>query len=109
MFCHGDTSIVTRLDDDTFIQVIHADLFTHFDKHLRGVIVVFSPGILTDGNHISWFDTTGFQFLTNDIRGHHFGQTGWWQALFGVFTDQDLATVVVHQQMRFCGNLWWAW
>lgn len=27
---------------------------------------------------ISWFDATGFQFLTNDIRGHHFSQTCWW-------------------------------
>ena len=56
------------------------------------------------------FDTTGFQFLTNDIRGHHFGP--------------DLLVVNALRYFRrsgsdhccspstndaLCGNLWWAW
>ncbi len=98
-FGHGDAGVVAGLDDDALVQVIDGDLLAHLDEHLGGVGVVLGPGVLADGHHVGALDVPLQQLLADDVGGHHLGQTGGRQTLFGVLLGQYLTGVVVDQDV----------
>ncbi|MNF90252.1 hypothetical protein D3C84_728090 [compost metagenome] len=105
VFGHGDAGVVAGLDDDALVEIIDRDLLAHLDEHLGGVGVVLGPGVLADGHHVGALDVPLQQLLADDVGGHHLGQAGGGQTLFGVLLGQHLTGVVVDQNMGLGGDL----
>ena len=90
------------------VEIFNANLFTHLDKHLGRVGIVFGPGVLTDSHHVGRLDAPSLEFLSDDIGGHHLGQAGRGKTLVLIAANQHLAGMVIHQQIGLGGDLRWA-
>ena len=61
--------------------------------------------IVADGDQIGLFEFARFHRLTDNIAGHHFGQTGRVAAGVGIVFSQYLARVVIDKDPGFGVNL----
>ena len=109
---HGHAGIVTRLQVDTPDQLRNRNLHPRLEEHQRRAFenrVAGGPGIVADSDQIGLFEFTRFHRLTDDIAGHHFGQTGRVATGVGVIFRQHFAGVVINKHPGFGVNLRGAW
>ncbi|MNE57552.1 hypothetical protein D3C80_1525230 [compost metagenome] len=104
-----DAGIITRLNNDAFVQFHDRHLVARLDKHQRGAAqrrVAGCPGVLTHGHHILRFNLAGLDRLADHIAGHDLGQAGGVKTGVGIAFRQDFSAVVIHQHVGLGVNLW---
>ena len=109
---HRHAGIVTGLQVNTTDQLRNRHLHARLEEHQRRAFenrVAGGPGIVADGDQIGLFEFARFHRLTDNIAGHHFGQTGRVAAGVGIVFSQYLARVVIDKDPGFGVNLRGAW
>ena len=109
---HRHAGIVTGLQVDTADQLGNRHLHPRLEEHQGRAFeyrVAGGPGVVADGDQIGLFEFARFHRLTNNIAGHHFGQTGRVAAGVGVVFSQHLARIVIDKDPGFGVNLRGAW
>ncbi len=91
---HRNTGVITGLQHNPTGQLRNWHAVAWLQEHQRGAFehrVAGRPGIRADGDHIVLMNFTRFNGLTNDIAGHHLGQTGRIAACISIFLCQHFA------------------